>query len=293
MAAAVSVILAYPLYDLDGWQGNVSDDFGVDWIITAEDGWSSAPDAQVTLGARPSGDGADDAPTYEAARLITLTGTAIAPNWYEQNRAKERLNPVAYRDRGLYTLTVTENHLTRMALVRRTGTQKVTDVPGNAFDFSLSLVAPDPRKWSVDETTGSVNMPNIVVPVGRTYPRSYPLRYPAGGQTSPTVIASNIGNRDSTAVVSFTGGVNQPGVVNAETGATVQFDISLSATDYLEVDLGNQTALLNGTASRRSSLMSGSTWFALPPGDTRLRMIGAPDGTGAPSMYVRYRSAWK
>lgn len=289
----MTVILAYPLYSLDGWQGNITDDFGVDWVITSEDGWSSPPDAQVTLGARPSGDGADDAPTYEAARTITLTGTAIAPNWTAQNAAKDRLNAVAYRSRGLYTLTVDENHLTRMALVRRSGAQKIADAPGNAFDFSLSLVAPDPRKWSVGETTATVDMPNIVTPVGRTYPRTYPLSYPAGGQSSPTIIATNLGNRDSYAVVTFTGGVDQPGVVAADTGAIVQFDLSLGATDTLTVDLGNQTALLNGTASRRSSLMAGATWFALAPGDTRLRMIGNPNGLASPTMYVRYRSAWK
>lgn len=287
------IILGYPLYDIDGWQGNVSDDFGVDWIITGEDGWSSPPDAQVTLGDRPSGDGADDAPTYESPRTITLSGTAIAPNWLEQNRAKDRLNSAAYTSRNLYTLTVAENHVTRMAQVRRSGSQKISDRAGNAFDFQLSFIAPDPRKWSVNETTAGVDMPGRAIPSGRSYPRTYPIVYPAGGQTSPTVIVTNLGNRDSSGVVTFSGGIDQPGVVNASTGAIVKFDLSLGATDTLEVDLGNQTVMLNGTASRRSSLMAGSSWFALPPGDTRLLMTGNPNGTNVPNMTVRYRSAWK
>jgi hypothetical protein len=67
--------LELPLYDLDGWTGNATDDYGVDWIITSEEGWSGAVDAQAAIEDRPDGDGADDAPTYEATRVITLTGT--------------------------------------------------------------------------------------------------------------------------------------------------------------------------------------------------------------------------
>jgi hypothetical protein len=285
--------LELPLYDIDGWTGNATDDYGVDWIITGEEGWSSATDAQAALDNRPDGDGADDAPTYEAPRVITLTGIAIAPNWYEQNRAKDRLNPVAYTGRGLYTLTVTENHLTRMALVRRSGAQKIADRPGNAFDFSISLVAPDPRKWSADETTSTVDMPDTINPSGRTYPRTYPLVFPGGGQISPTIVATNEGNRSSYIVATFSGGVDQPGVVNVDTGAVVQFDVSLSPGDFFEVDLGARTAVINGTASRRGALLTGSSWFDLPPGDTPLRMVGNPNGLGGPSMSVRYRSAWK
>lgn len=285
--------LELPLYDLDGWTGNATDDYGVDWIVTSEEGWSSATDAQAAIENRPDDDGGDDAPTYESPRVITLTGVAIAPNWYEQNSAKDRLNPVAYRSRGLYPLTVTENHLTRMAMVRRSGAQKIADRPGNAFDWSISLVAPDPRKWSADETTATVTMPNVVVPSGRTYPRTYPLTYPRGGQNSTSVTATNVGNRDSSVVAIFSGGVNQPGIVNADTGAVVQFDVSLTPGDLFEVDLGARTAVVNGTASRRGALLTGSSWFPLPPGDTALRMIGNPNGLGAPSMSVRYRSAWK
>jgi hypothetical protein len=181
-----------------------------------------------------------------------------------------------------------------MALVRRSGAQKIADRLGNAFDFSISLVAPDPRKWSAVETTSNVSMPDTTIPSGRTYPRTYPLTYPGGGQISPTVVATNEGNRSSYIVATFSGGVDQPGVVNVDTGAVVQFDVSLSPGDFFEVDLGaNQTAVINGTASRRGALLAGSSWFDLPPGDTALRMVGNPNGLGGPSMSVRYRSAWK
>lgn len=285
--------LDYPLYDLDGWGGNYLDDFGVEWIITAEDGWGGPADARADITDKPRQDGADDGPTYESSRVITLTGKAIAPSWAEQNAAKDRLNAAAYTGRGLYPLTVTEQHLSRLAYVRRSGAQKVTDAPGFAFDFSISLVAPDPRKYAVDEEVAVTTMSGIAVPVGRTYPRTYPLTYPAATSMSPTVLVANAGNRSTGAVITFSSGIDNPGVINTTTGAQLQVAVSLGASDSLAIDLSEQTVIFNETASRRGSLYAGSAWFALEPGNNALRMIGSPNGTGSPTMTVRFRSAWK
>lgn len=287
-------ILELPLYDLDGWQGNVTDDFGVDWIITTEDGWSDAPDARTSLVDLPDQDGADDSSTFETSRSITLSGTAIASSWASQNAAKDRLNAVAYTGRGLYPLTVTENHgLVRVAYVRRTGSQKIGDRQGYAFDFSIGLVAPDPRRYDANLTTLATGMPGAVIPVGRTYPRTYPVTYPPSVTYQPVVNAATIGTRDTGGQITISSGLDNPGVVNVDTGALLQFNLSLGANDTLVIDLQQRTAVLNGTASRRGSLMGGSSWFLLQPGDNNLRLTGLPNGTGNPSMTVQYRSAWK
>lgn len=287
-------ILDLPIYDLDGtWQGNVTDDYGVDWVVTGEEGWGSAPDARSDLQDLPDQDGADDAPTYEAARTITLTGTAVADSWLAQNQAKERLNAAAYTARGLYALTVTESHLTRMVYVRRTGAQKVGDRAGFAFDFVLSLIAPDPRKYDATLTQLATAIPGAVVPVGRTYPRTYPLTYPPSTTYQPVVDAFNAGNRDTGAQITITSGLDFPGIVNLDTGASLQFNLSLGPADTLAIDLLTKAVVLNGTSSRRGALFTGSAWFLLQPGDNNLRMVGTPNGTGAPAMTVQYRSAWK
>lgn len=286
-------LIDYPIYEIDGWQGNVIDDDGVEWIITGEEGWSSAADARAALVDIPDDDGAADAPTYESARTITLTGVAIAPSWLEQNRAKERLNRVAYTSRGLYPLTITEHHLTRLAYVRRSGSQKIGDRQGNAFDFVLSLVAPDPARYDSNLQTLAAGMPGTIVLVGRTYPRTYPLTYPTNVPYQPLVNAYNLGNRNTGAQITLSSGIDSPGVINGDSGASLQFDVSLGAADSLVVDLAAKTAVLNGTSSRRGSLLTGSSWFTLVPGENNLRLIGIPNGTGNPTMTVAYRSAWK
>jgi len=285
--------LEKPFYDLDGWGGNYTDDFGVDWVVTEEDGWSSAPSARTDMTDAERRDGADDAPTFEASRVITLSGTAIAPDWIEQNRAKDRLNGVAYRSRGLHRLVVTEHHATRYADVRRSGASKVADRPGFAFDFTLSLVAPDPRRYAVTETTLTTTLRGIAVDVGRSYPRRYPLVYPAATSTSPVVPYENVGTHDTGLRLKFTGGLDRPGVIDVGSGRTLQFGLRLAEGDVLDVDTLAQTVVLNGTASRRGSLISGSTWIMLNPGAGQIRLTGAPTGAGVPSLTVSFRSAWK
>lgn len=286
-----------PYYDLDGWGGNYTDDFGVDWVITDEDGWSSPAPARADVDDRPSGHGGIDVPTWEGPRVITLEGTAVATTRRDQNAAKDRLNRVAYdadAPFALYPLLVTEAHATRQCFVRRSGAQKITDRGSLAFDFSLTFVAPDPAKYSQDQLQVSAALAPQTGTVGRTYPRVYPLSY-GGVLTGATVVdVTNDGNRSTGGQVTFHGGVYQPGVINQETGASLIFDLTLSGDDYFVLDLDRRTALLNGTASRASALLTGSAWFRLAPGDTTLRFVGTPtDPLAGPTLSVSYYSAWK
>jgi hypothetical protein len=283
-----------PWYALDGWLGNATDDYGCQWVITGEDGWGSAAPARAAVAEREADDGGIDAPTYEGPRVITLEGTCIAPNKLEQNAAKDRLNAVAYTSRDLYPLVVTETHLERTALVRRSGGAKVADKGPVAFEFSLALVAPDPRKYALDAASVDVSLAGSVAVVGRTYPRTYPKTYGTAGATStPSATITNVGNRDTGAVITLTGGIYRPGVMHVGTGAALRFDITMLDTDQLVIDLLNRTAVLNGTVSRRSSLMVGSAWFLVPPGASQVRMLGTSTGSTGAAMNVTYHSAWK
>jgi hypothetical protein len=282
-----------PWYGLDGWVGNAIDDDGVEWVITGEDGWGAAAPARSAVTEREADDGGIDAPTYESPRVITLEGTAIAPTRALQNAAKDRINAVAYTTRALYPLVVTEHHLERTCLVRRSGTFKLSDRGPLAFEFSLSLVAPDPRKYSLNPVVTSAAMAGSTAAIGRTYPRTYPKTYGGTSTVSPTLGLTNEGNRDTGALVTLTGGVDRPGIVQVETGATLQFDITMLDGESLVIDLLARTAILNGTVSRRSALMVGSAWFLIPPGASHIRMIGSPTGSAGASMSISYQSAWK
>jgi hypothetical protein len=56
------------------------------------------------------------------------------------------------------------------------------------------------------------------------------------------------------------------------------------------IDLYNRTVRLNGTASRRNTLIN-PDWFMLSPGDNIIRYRA--DSSGNPDASISYRNAWR
>lgn len=123
---------------------------------------------------------------------------------------------------------------------------------------------------------------------GRTYDRVYPLVYAAGG-TGGTLIVTNAGNFPSRPVLRVLGPSTTPRIENIEAGRFLAADMAVAAGEYLEFDLDAHTVMLNGTASRYGSLVPGSSWWELAPGDNSIKFTAA-DSTG--TLELTYRSAW-
>jgi phage-related protein len=80
-----------------------------------------------------------------------------------------------------------------------------------------------------------------------------------------------------------------PSITHQELGLTLAFNITIAAGDYLLVDSNARTVLLNGTASRYSTLVQ-PNWFDLSPlTSNTIRFNGA---SGAGTMTFSYRNAW-
>jgi hypothetical protein len=150
----------------------------------------------------------------------------------------------------------------------------------------VQFVATDPRIYDNTETVLSTAA--ATSGGGRTYNRTYPLTYAAGG-TGGNLTATNTGNFPTRPVLTITGPSTSPRVENVTAGKHLLFDLTLGVGDFLVVDLDARTILLGGTASRYSSLAAGSSWWDLAPGDNLLKFTSA-DSMG--TLEVRYRSAW-
>jgi hypothetical protein len=151
---------------------------------------------------------------------------------------------------------------------------------------TLQYDVADPRWYDAVETVLSTAA--ATSGGGRTYDRVYPLVYAAGG-TGGNLTATNAGNFPTRPVLTITGPCTTPRVENVTAGRYLLFDLTLGVGDFLVVDLDARTILLGGTASRYSSLVSGSSWWELAPGDNLLKFTSA-DSMG--TLEVRYRSAW-
>jgi hypothetical protein len=287
----VSTPLASPVYTLGTWQGNVTDDYGVDWVVETEDGWSSSPPVRAVLEERQGGDGGWSGPGLYSPRVITLSGKALAPDRASMLAAKDRVK-AAIGPRTPRDLIVEEAHLTRRAQVRLSDQIDISDWGAQAFNWSVIVTAADPRRYTAAATylTGLPSEPG-----GRSYPRSYPYNYGAysPGQTGAVVIVQE-GDYDLTpAQITIRGPVMTPRVAHVQTGRSLAFNLTLTADQTLVLDLGAQTALLNGTASRAGTIMPGSAWFGLVPGSNEIQFRGTDtDAAADPLMTVIAASAW-
>lgn len=350
------------------WQGNVRDDFGVDWIVETESGWSSTPPVRATSEDKVAGDGSWTGPGAYSARVINLTGRAVAPDRISMLWAKERIK-AATTVRSLTPLTVDEAHMSRQAQVRLSDVVDIADQGSYVFTFGLTLTAPDPRRYDVAATVGSTGLPSAQAGPGRAYPKTYPYSYFDSG--TPTGIATAAGNAsDATylvatdadasdiavgatgrlyegsllleptvftvsslasafgftnirfspaaarptlvgdelrifdpslaarsgvvtvvqagdfdgvpALIRFDGPLANPRAEHAETGCALEVSITLNFTDYLLLDLVNQSVLLGGTANRANLLTDDSAWFLLVAGENNLRFRGQPGGNPGP-----------
>lgn len=293
----MSEALASPVYRLGPWEGNVVDDFGVEWVVTGEDGWSSSPPIRPTLSDKTASDGSWGGPGFYGARVINLTGKAMALTRTAMLEAKDRIK-ASVDPRNTTTLTVEEEHLTRYATVRLTDQVDLADDTAQIFEWSLTLTAADPRRYGVETLTGTASLPVGLVD-GRTYAKTYDFAY---GVVAPNYVGSvvlvNAGDYDLTpALITFTGPVMDPRVEHVQSGRFLQFDVSVEWGESLVVDLRQQTVLLNGETNRAFTIAAGASWFMLQPGTNELLYRGttgsAPPGeTADPQMIVTAASAW-
>lgn len=98
------------------------------------------------------------------------------------------------------------------------------------------------------------------------------------------------GNRATPAIMTITGPIVSPVITNDTLGTSLAFNITLSASDTLTINLANRTVLLNGSANRRNTLLQ-PNWFFFQPGGTFIR-FGGGSGTGS-FLTIQYRDAWR
>lgn len=112
-----------------------------------------------------------------------------------------------------------------------------------------------------------------------------------GGATPSGGTVTNSGNRPTPAVFTITGPIDNPVITNSTVGKSLGFTISLAVGETLTVDTVNRTVYLNGNLNRRNTLTS-PNWFFLEVG-SNIIVFGGASGTGATTLSVAYRSAWR
>ena len=276
-----------------GVQFGATDEDGITWLWQKIDGWDSAP----TVGSvvqRSADHGGWPAAQFYGPRLITLTVSAAAPTQALRDAARSKLQqavPVGVTGTDLATLVYNEP-VPKQALVRRNGGGVIAEAYPTLTDviFTVPLVAPDMRKYSVQQQNAQIILPAPpLVPLVLPFASGLPVTFPGGlPPESVSVTVTNLGDFETRPQLTVTGPVTSPAVVNATTGQAISFSgLTLAATDSLVVDLSTRQALLNGIY--RPADIS-SAWWVMPPGTTTVQVTGTAS-TGS-TMTVAWRDAW-
>ncbi|MEV5849822.1 phage tail protein [Streptomyces sp. NPDC051985] len=280
--------LQQPVFEVDGWAGNTVDEDGVEWWVTSEQGWAATPPVRLTLTDRPERNGAFDAPSYRGPRVITLEGTAIAPDRAVREAAKDRLAAVLADGSGLVPLVVTEPHRVRRALVRLSAETKIVDRKAGVLEFSLTMTAPDPLRYSYGLNVRTCPLPSSSG--GVSFPLTFPLDF-GSGSSGGRLLLENAGTAPTWPVWRIGGPCVQPVITDTATGEELAFDLTLQDGEFLLVDTDARSVLLQGTASRRAALRPGSDWFPLRPGQNPV-LFRARDFASAARLTAEWRDAW-
>lgn len=269
---------------------NVVDDFGVDWRMAKLEGWDS-PDLDEGADSKSGQDGLWDVENFYGGRTLTIEGVYTAPTYAEREAAAYRLVQAVPRNR-LVTFRLDETTPKRVS-ARRSGRLMVRPLTDVIAEYSISMLAPDPRKYGVTPVVA----PTISVSTdtgGLAPPWTPPVLLPEIPIGPSQTIVINAGIYESPPQITIRGPGTNVSIYNYATERQLAFDLTLGASDFLVVDCAAGSVLLNGTAPRAPR--AGScivAEFMIQPGENLLRIFGdLTDSSTPPSADISFYSAW-
>jgi len=201
-------------------------------------------------------------PTPEALRAAMDALSDALVVWKEDATVLFRWIPPGYTGKGW----------------RHSGRNRKLAWVDNTFQFGWVVAKLQFQSFSAARLSDDLHSAVTSLPVssgGRTYPRVYPLVYPGIG-TPGAVTLTNTGNLPADFIARIDGPCTSPTILMVGPDGTpyqMTFDIPLALGDFLQVDSGAATVLLNGVTNRQNSIRAGTTWFRIPPGSSVARFV--------------------
>jgi hypothetical protein len=257
-------------------------------LITCEKvtGWGS-PGSKSQGQSREGEHGSSPAPNPKLEqRVMQISGRIDAPTRLLRQQTELRLE--AALGLHLFDMTVVDAiQLTVQA--QRSGQITVDDDTDTASNWLAELTCPDPRRYGEAKDL-TLNLPSVSG--GVQFPIRFPLRF-TGTMDSGDAPATNAGNEDAPAKITFTGPLTSPRLTNQTTGQWVQYNDTLAtASDFVVIYLRNPlVALLQGTALRSGKVSTGGggTW-GIKPGANQL---GFRAGGGSGTAFIEWSDTYQ
>lgn len=255
-----------PAIQIGDWSSDGLDDNGVTWRMDTLTGWDEPPPARGDYTSRPSSNGAFDMPIYDDPRVITIGGTAEAPDTMSLAAAKRQLAVVArsLRDGATITGHMVDGDYTVTA--KRTAGWAVDPIGTLNLAYTAIVTCTDPYKYG-PQVSGTTGLPaagsgGLVFPL---FDVTSKLEFGSAGVTGQLTLANN-GTTDATITFTITGPVlGGLSLTDVGSGSTIVFaDDVPGASTLLIIDSAAGRATLNG--ADRTGELTTKQWWSVPAG---------------------------
>lgn len=239
------------------------------------------------------GDGGIHGDFWYGRRPVIGTCEFVPTSTVDRNTRITRLQQVVnlLREDGILSWTP-DGGVPQFIRVRRNQRLQRADDPGWKVQYSIPLIAADPRIYS--DTLHSVNVVASAAGVqGFVFPLTFNLNFGASPQLGDA-LCTNSGNGNAPAQVRIDGPINNFQVKNVTTNETIAFAYTLGVGEWFIIDTEARTVMLNGTTNRYSALdfVNTTGWWTLEPGLNDIRLSGFGFSAGVTAITVQYRDAW-
>ena len=266
--------------------GGTLDAFGVEWGLAKIDGWFDGWEGSGTVEQKSQADGAWISPQYASPRVVHVAGDVKAPSWDAATQAWDRfLSGLPFRTLGSMLVSTGDGAVPEMtALIRQHEKPILSNRLRGRAEFSVSIIAPDPRRYETTVRTVSLVLP--VASGGIAPPLTPPFTITGSTSLSQSTL-TNAGTATTLPTLTITGPCPPARIANLTTSEVLRVVDSVPAGQTLVIDVLNGTAV-NGGQSRR---VLGS-WWDLVPGVNEVA-FSADGYDAAAGLDISFRSAWK
>lgn len=251
-------------YSLGGLDLNGTDDAGVDWLVFDVEDWDSRPATTGQVLHKPFSHGGWMTPAEDQKHVMRLTGRLQAGDRVSGSEGARQFNRVL----PMYDAAVLARSMdgvTHHRRVRVYGVPKIVRPSNTYATYDVIVEAPDPRKLGGDGSTPYQHSATAFLPStsgGLQIPLQLPFQI-AASVVSGSVTVEAVGDASPPVLVRINGPATQP-TIRDEMGGAMPLDITLSAGQWLDVDLDARTIKINSTVNRRNLLRG--PWITPRPG---------------------------
>lgn len=256
------------------FNGQIFGGAGSPYQILSVDGLEALPSIRNQDDNRGYADGMFTGRDFLGGRTISIIfntfGTATASAQTNYNTIQSVLIPQVQGTTPLYFKLPNQVTQEQFINARVRGLRTTID-PNYTYGYITSQVeffCPDPKYYNNNLQTASLA---YLPPTGRTYNRIYNLVY-TPSTTVITTTVQNLGWATTYPTITLVGPIDNPILGNQTTNNYLHFNVSMSASDTMVVDLYNKLITFNGLPAR--NLLSYGTWFGAPPGNSIFTLDG-------------------